>query len=97
MAVMAVMKMRVLMVVIGVMASRAEKDMKALIAARYLFCASLYEMHMIAPTIYADCNNCNGPSGFNGHNSRNCCNDMIVVIAIICVMSVIFVMPVLAV
>ena len=97
MAVTAVMKMRVVMALIDVMASKAENAVMALIAARYLFGASFYKMVIIASMIYADCNNCNGPSGFNGHKSRNCCNDIMVVIAIMCVMSVIFVMPVLAV
>ena len=41
---MAVMKMRVVMAVIGVMASRAENAMMALMASRYLFFASLYRV-----------------------------------------------------
>ena len=97
MAVTAVMKMRVVMAVFGVMASKAENAMMALIAARYLFCASLHEMVIIAPMIYADCNNCNGPSGFYGHNSRNGCNDIMTVIAIMSVMPMLFEMPFLAV
>ena len=51
---MTVMKMRVVMALIGVMTSRAENAMMALIAARYVFCASLHEMVIIAPMIHAD-------------------------------------------
>ena len=97
MAVTAVMKMRVVKAVIGVMASKDGHAMMALIAARYLFGASFYEMVIIALMIYADCNNCNGPSGFYSHNSCNGCNDIMNVIAIMSVMPVIFVMPGLAV